>query len=80
MQVRIEAVRRIMAVEQFEEVSEGVFRYQQAGSSPWFLFCVSDPDGFIDVARLVLNISLTTPYIDVQQRLIRALNQLADAG
>ncbi len=64
-----------MQAEQFTEILPGRFSYHQAGTDPWLLYCPPDSEGYIDVIPLLEDIQRPTPYIDVQQRLVRRIEQ-----
>ena len=68
-------VQEILRAEQFIEVANGYFVYHPEEASPWLLYCPPDPEGYIDVIPLIRNILRPTPYIDVQQRLVRRIEQ-----
>lgn len=75
MPLSYQIIREIMQAEQFTEILPGHFGYYQAGMDPWLLYCPPDSEGYIDAIPLIRNIQRPTPYIDVQQRLVRRIEQ-----
>ena len=68
-------VQEILRAEQFIEVADGYFVYHQEEAAPWLLYCPPDSEGYIDAIPLLEDIQRPTPYIDVQQRLVRRIEQ-----
>ena len=75
MPLSYQIIREIMQAEQLTEILPGHFIYHQAGTDPWLLYCPPDSEGYIDAVPLIRNILRPTPYIDVQQRLVRRIEQ-----
>ena len=63
----------ILAQEGFSEVAHGLFAYSQPGASPWLVACPSGPDGYVDIADVLLNLQKPIPYLDIRNRLVRRL-------
>ena len=64
-----------MQSEQFTEILPGHFGYYLAGTEPWFISSAPDPEGYVDAIDLIKDILRPTPYIDVQQRLVRRIEE-----
>ena len=75
MPVRYQVIREIMQSELFTEILPGHFGYHQAGMEPWFISSAPDSEGYVDAIDLLRDILRPTPYIDVQQRLVRRIEQ-----
>ena len=70
-----EEAKEMLKIEGFRELDLGTFVLSQSGSSPWFVLCPPDPDGYVDTGHVLKNISVAIPYIDTKARLEKRINQ-----